>query len=85
MWVAWRRVDSGLSASWNITGRSTIRNGLDIPALLSHRRETGSIVNFAGGENVDGAEDFFRECDVPIPAATENVITSANAARPHSL
>jgi len=55
-------------------------DGLDIPALMSHRKETGSIVNFAGGKNVDKAEELFRECDVLIPAATENVITSANAA-----
>jgi glutamate dehydrogenase (NAD(P)+) len=54
-------------------------NGLDIPALMTHRKETGSIVNFAGGENVDKTEELFRECDVLIPAATENVITSANA------
>ncbi len=55
-------------------------NGLDIPALLIHRNETGSIVNFAGGENVDKTEALYRECDVLlIPAATENVITSANA------
>ena len=54
-------------------------NGLDIPALMIHRKETGSIVNFEGGENVDKTEAFYRECDVLIPAATENVITSANA------
>jgi glutamate dehydrogenase (NAD(P)+) len=53
--------------------------GLDIPALMLHRKETGSIANFAGGENVDKTEAFYRECDVLIPAATENVITSANA------
>ena len=55
--------------------------GLDIPALMLHRKETGSIVNFPGAENVDKAEALFLECDVLIPAATENVITSANAAR----
>jgi len=54
-------------------------NGLDIPALMIHRKETGSIVNFEGGENVDKTEALYRECDVLIPAATENVITSANA------
>jgi glutamate dehydrogenase (NAD(P)+) len=54
-------------------------DGLDITALMNHRKETGSIVNFAGGENVDKTEAFYRECDVLIPAATENVITSANA------
>ena len=55
--------------------------GLDIPALMAHRKETGSIVNFAGGENVDKDEALYRECDLLIPAATENVITSANAGR----
>jgi glutamate dehydrogenase (NAD(P)+) len=55
------------------------KDGLDIPALLQHRKETGSIVNFDGGENVDKEEAFYQECDVLIPAATENVISSANA------
>jgi glutamate dehydrogenase (NAD(P)+) len=54
-------------------------NGLDIPALTEHRRETGFVTNFAGGENIDKEQAFFLECDVLLPAATENVITSANA------
>ncbi|HVV43659.1 MAG TPA: Glu/Leu/Phe/Val dehydrogenase [Bryobacteraceae bacterium] len=54
-------------------------DGLDIPALAEHRRETGFITNFAGGENVDKERALFLECDVLLPAATENVITSANA------
>jgi glutamate dehydrogenase (NAD(P)+) len=55
--------------------------GLDIPALMQYRKETGSIVDFPGGENIDPAEAMFLECDVLIPAAKENVITSQNAAR----
>ena len=54
-------------------------DGLDIPALMAHRKETGSIAGFAGGGDVDKNEALYRECDVLIPAATENVITSANA------
>jgi len=54
-------------------------NGLDIPALAKHRTETGSILHFPGGENMDKDQAFFLECDVLLPAATENVITSANA------
>src|SRR5438552_138481 len=53
--------------------------GLDIEALLAHRAETGSIADFAGAENVDKNEGLYRECDVLLPAATENVITSQNA------
>jgi glutamate dehydrogenase (NAD(P)+) len=55
--------------------------GLDIAALAKHRQETGSIVGFSGGEAMDKHEAMFLECDVLIPAATENVITSQNADR----
>jgi glutamate dehydrogenase (NAD(P)+) len=56
-------------------------NGLDIPALANHRKETGFITNFPGGENMDKDQALCLECDVLLPAATENVITSANADR----
>jgi glutamate dehydrogenase (NAD(P)+) len=55
--------------------------GLDIAALRNHRAETGSIADFAGGETVDRKEALFLECDVLLPAATENVITSETAGR----
>ncbi|HUS07530.1 MAG TPA: Glu/Leu/Phe/Val dehydrogenase [Bryobacteraceae bacterium] len=57
------------------------RQGLDIEALMQHRRETGSILDFIGGENIDRNEALFLDCDVLIPAAKENVITSENAHR----
>jgi glutamate dehydrogenase (NAD(P)+) len=56
-------------------------HGLDIAALQTHRKETGSITGFSGGEDMDKAEAMFLPCDVLIPAATENVITSQNADR----
>jgi glutamate dehydrogenase (NAD(P)+) len=55
--------------------------GLDIAALEKHRKETGSITGFSGGEDMDRAEALFLDCDVLLPAATENVITSLNADR----
>jgi glutamate dehydrogenase (NAD(P)+) len=55
--------------------------GLDIAALRNHRAETGSIADFEGGETVDRKEALFLECDVLLPAATENVITSETAGR----
>jgi glutamate dehydrogenase (NAD(P)+) len=55
--------------------------GLDIAALQKHRKETGSITGFAGGEDMDKDEALFLECEVLIPAATENVIHSGNAER----
>ena len=53
--------------------------GLDIPALLRHRRETGSIREFPRGEEIDRDQAIFLETEVLIPAAKENVITSQNA------
>ena len=55
-------------------------HGLDIPNLLSHRQRAGTINGFSEGEAVDKHELLTRPCDILIPAATENVITSRNAA-----
>ncbi|HEX4749062.1 MAG TPA: Glu/Leu/Phe/Val dehydrogenase [Bryobacteraceae bacterium] len=55
--------------------------GLDIEKLMRHRNETGSIRGFSEGEDVDKDQALLMNCDVLIPAARENVITSANAER----
>jgi glutamate dehydrogenase (NAD(P)+) len=56
-------------------------NGLDIAELMNHRTETGSVRDFPGGENMDRHEALFLPCEVLLPAATENVITSETAGR----
>jgi glutamate dehydrogenase (NAD(P)+) len=56
-------------------------HGLDIDALMEHRLETGSINGFPEAEEVDRYEALLMDCDVLIPAARENVITSSNAPR----
>jgi glutamate dehydrogenase (NAD(P)+) len=56
-------------------------DGLDILKLMDHKKETGSIIDFAGGQNMDRFEALYLECDVLVPAAKENVITSQNAHR----
>jgi glutamate dehydrogenase (NAD(P)+) len=53
--------------------------GLDIAALMQHRKETGSILNFPQADNIGHEEAMFLDCDVLLPAAKENEITSANA------
>ena len=55
-------------------------NGLDIPNLLSHRQRSGSINGFSGAEPADKHDLLTHPCEILIPAATENVITSRNAA-----
>ncbi|HEU4724888.1 MAG TPA: Glu/Leu/Phe/Val dehydrogenase [Candidatus Eisenbacteria bacterium] len=58
--------------------------GLDIPALLKHVQATKSVAGFPGAAAVDGKKLLEIPCDVLIPAALENQITHANAARIHA-
>jgi glutamate dehydrogenase (NAD(P)+) len=55
-------------------------DGLDVSELLEHKARTGTIHKFAGAEPFDKDAILIQKCDVLIPAATENVITSRNAA-----
>jgi glutamate dehydrogenase (NAD(P)+) len=56
-------------------------HGLNIEALMKHRHDTGSITGFPEGEDVDPHEALYMDCEVLLPAARENVITTANADR----
>jgi glutamate dehydrogenase (NAD(P)+) len=53
--------------------------GLDIKALLEHKARTGSINEFDCADCVAPHDLITTACDILIPAATENVITSQNA------
>lgn len=56
--------------------------GLDIEAVMKHRNETGSILDFPGSVDLaDRAKALELECDILIPAALENQITGDNARR----
>jgi glutamate dehydrogenase (NAD(P)+) len=55
--------------------------GLDINALLRHRAQAGTVTGFREADSVDPAELLTRECEILVPAATENVITSRNASQ----
>jgi glutamate dehydrogenase (NAD(P)+) len=54
-------------------------NGIDVPALLEHRAKAGTINGFAKAQAFDKDELITQPCEILIPAATENVITSQNA------
>ena len=56
-------------------------NGIDISELLEYRAKNGVIHGFPGADAADKDDLLTRKCDVLIPAATENVITSKNADR----
>jgi len=54
--------------------------GLDVPALLTHVGETGSVVGFAGGDPIDNVALLALDVDVLIPAAVEGVLDEDTAA-----
>ena len=49
-------------------------NGFDIPALIKHKQQNKTVVGL--GKKITDAELFALDCDVLIPAALGNVITS---------
>jgi glutamate dehydrogenase (NAD(P)+) len=55
--------------------------GLNIPEALEYLRTTRSFEGYEGVEFVSNQELLELECDVLVPAATENQITSHNAER----
>jgi glutamate dehydrogenase (NAD(P)+) len=56
--------------------------GLDVEAVMKHRKETGSLLSFPGATNLNTREDALElDCDILIPAALENQITEENAGR----
>ncbi len=57
------------------------KHGIDVVALEKHRASTRSITGFREAESADPAELMLTECEILVPAATENQITSRNADR----
>ena len=56
-------------------------NGINIPEALEYLKTTRSFEGYEGVEFVNNQELLELECDVLVPAATENQITSQNADR----
>jgi len=55
-------------------------DGLDLEAVVRHRKDTGSILDFPGARNIKiSAEALNLDCDILVPAALENQITRDNA------
>lgn len=60
-------------------GAITKPSGLDIPSLVNHKKQTGSVVGFPESETISTRELLETDCEVLIPAAVENVINEGNA------
>ena len=53
--------------------------GIDLPKLLDHVAESGSVVELPGSEPVSNDELLALDCDVLVPAALGGVFTAENA------
>ena len=55
--------------------------GLDPEAVLAHKQETSSVINYPDADTLTNAELLELPCDVLVPAALEKQITGENAPR----
>ncbi|MEK8051784.1 Glu/Leu/Phe/Val dehydrogenase [Ideonella sp. DXS22W] len=63
------------------TGTIINPKGLDLATLVPHAKATGGVAGFAEAEKIDDEAFWDVACDIVIPAALENQITAARAAR----
>jgi glutamate dehydrogenase (NAD(P)+) len=56
-------------------------DGLDVARVGAHKDETGSVIDFPGTKPLAPKEILELPCDILVPAAMENQITSENAER----
>jgi len=64
-----------------VGGGLSNKNGIDMEALWEYRQKNGTIQGFPGAEKVAPGELLITECEILIPAATENQITTRNVDR----
>jgi glutamate dehydrogenase (NAD(P)+) len=55
--------------------------GIDVPAAIAYKAENGVLEGFPGADAIMNEELIEIDCDVLVPCALEQVITSENAAR----
>ncbi len=57
------------------------RSGLDVIAVERHKDDAGTVATYPDGERVERGAILEVPCDILIPAALENQITTSNAER----
>jgi glutamate dehydrogenase (NAD(P)+) len=65
----------------DITGALYNSAGLDVQGVLAYLRENKTVEGYTEAEHLSNADLLEVECEILMPAATENVITSHNADR----
>ncbi len=63
-------------------GAIASEKGLDLEAVMNHRRDTGSILGFPGATDIPQSRDALElDCDILVPAALERQVRQRNAER----
>ncbi len=65
----------------DIYGAIHNEKGLDIPDVLAYLKQNKKLEGYAKAEHIPSAAQLELDCDVLVPAATENQLTSKNAER----
>ena len=65
----------------DITGSLYNPRGLDVPGVLAYLREHKTVEGYGEAEHISTADLLELECEILMPAATENQITKSNADR----
>jgi glutamate dehydrogenase (NAD(P)+) len=65
----------------DIRGATWEPDGLDVAALASFKRADGSVTGFPGGHAVPRDDILGMDCDILIPAAQPDVVTTENAGK----
>jgi len=76
-----RREGATIVAVSDSQGGITNPLGLDMDAVVAHKREAGQVEGFADADDITNDELLELECDILIPAALENQIRESNADR----
>ena len=63
----------------DVSGGVCNSKGLDLEALTFHVSQTSYVKGFPGGDSISNEELLAFDCDILVPCALENQITSQNA------
>jgi glutamate dehydrogenase (NAD(P)+) len=64
----------------DIEGATWNPEGLDVAAMMAHKAE-GPVASFAGGTPVPRDDILGMDCEILVPAAQADVVTTANAGK----
>lgn len=76
--AAAKLIESGLMLVAVADSRATVyrADGLDLKKLVAHKHNSGSVAAFPGAATLPPEDVLALECDVLVPAALENAVTS---------